>query len=91
LDAKLVGGAMARLHKEAGDANEWLVYHFLSNPCGDLNGLRPFECLISRKTLTPTSWAARAELKTYLQLPASASLERFVRRLLREELDEAAG
>lgn len=85
LDPK-VGTAMAALWREAGQVDEWRLYHFLSEPHGGLNGLRPFECLLSNDNLPPSSRAAKEELLAYLSLPMGASLLDEVTQALKNEL-----
>lgn len=86
LDPKLNGAPTATLLAAAEDADEWLVYHFMSTPNGSLNGLRPFECLLSEPP--STTLKARAELVSHLGLPAKASLLDVVAKALAADIAE---
>lgn len=86
LDPKLAGAPTAKLLAMAPDADEWLVYHFMSTPHGSLNGLRPFECLLSDPP--PGTQRARTELMSYLGMPAKASLLDVVVQALAAEVSE---
>ncbi|WP_438392092.1 hypothetical protein [Caballeronia sp. DA-9] len=88
LDPRLAGAPTAALLAEAGSADEWHLYHFLSTPNGGLNGLRPFECLISRENLPLPRQALRDELAAYLGLSPGASLLETVKQAWVSELTE---
>ena len=88
LDPGLAGGPTTALLSEAGTADEWYLYHFLTTPNGSLNGLRPFECLISREHLPLPRQALRDELAAYLGLSPGASLLDAVKQALVSELME---
>jgi hypothetical protein len=89
LDPKLGGATTAALLAQAKDADEWSVYHFMSTPNGSLNGLRPFECLMSDENLPPSRLGARDELLSYLRLPARGSLLETVKQALEADLAES--
>lgn len=92
LDPALAGQAtVALLSDVQGGTDEWQLYHALTTPNGALNGLRPFECLMSRQHLPPSARAAREELVAHLQLPASGSLLEVVRRAVAVDLDDVGG
>lgn len=92
LDPALAGQAtVALLSDVQGGTDEWQLYHALTTPNGALNGLRPFECLMSRQHLPPSARAAREELVAHLQLPASGSLLEVVRRAVEVDLDDVGG
>lgn len=92
LDPAIAGQAtVALLSDVQGGTDEWQLYHALTTPNGALNGLRPFECLMSRQHLPPSARAAREELVAHLQLPASGSLLEAVRRAVAVELDDVGG
>lgn len=92
LDPALAGQAtVALLSDVQGGTDEWQLYHALTTPNGALNGLRPFECLMSRQHLPPSARAAREELVAHLQLPASGSLLEAVRRAVAVDLDDVGG
>ena len=88
LDSRLAGAPTAALLAQAEGADEWHLYHFLSTPNGSLNGLRPFECLLSSENLPPPRQAIRDELMAYLGFPPGASLLETVRQALSAELRE---
>jgi len=88
LDPRLAGAPTAALLADAGAADEWHLYHFLSTPNGSLNGLRPFECLLSSENLPLPRQAIRDELVADLGLPAGASLLEIVKQALSAELRE---
>jgi len=88
LDPGLAGGPTTALLSEAGAADEWYLYHFLTTPNGSLNGLRPFECLMSREHLPLPRQALRDELAAYLGLSPGASLLDAVKQALVDELTE---
>lgn len=88
LDPGLAGGPTATLLSEAGAADEWYIYHFLTTPNGSLNGLRPFECLMSREHLPLPRQALRDELAAYLGLSLGAPLLDAVKQALVAELME---
>lgn len=92
LDPALAGQAtVALLSDVQGGTDEWQLHHALTTPNGALNGLRPFECLMSRQHLPPSARAAREELVAHLQLPASGSLLEAVRRAVAGDLDDVGG
>jgi len=84
----MAGAPTAALLAEAEAADEWYLYHFLSTPNGSLNGLRPFECLMSREHLPLPRQALRDELAAYLGLSPGASLLDTVKQALVAELME---
>lgn len=88
LDPNISGGPTAALLAEAKAADEWHMYHFLSTPNGSLNGLRPFECLLSSANLPLSRLAIRDELIVYLGLSGGASLLETVRQAWSVELAE---
>ncbi|MFD1840121.1 hypothetical protein [Paracidovorax cattleyae] len=88
LDPGVAGAAAASLYASVPGMDEWQLYHFLSTPNGNLNGLRPFECLLSSATLTPSLRAARDELVSELELGAGASLLAVVEDELKAEARE---
>ena len=90
LDPKLGGATTEALLKRAGDADEWHLYHFMTTPQGSLNGLRPFECLMSEENLPHAQLRARAELIAYLGTSAFASLLDTVLQVLKADLEETA-
>ncbi len=89
LDPGIAGAVTADLHANAPDVDEWQVYHYLSTPSGNLNGLRPFECLMSSANLPMSRRIARDELVFELELAAGESLLDVVRDELKADLDEA--
>lgn len=89
LDPGVAGAATVALYGSAPGMDEWQLYHFLSTPHGSLNGLRPFECLLSNANLTPSLRSAREELLLALELPAGASLLEAVQDELEAEAQEA--
>lgn len=92
LDPAIAGQAtVALLSDVQGGTDEWQLYHALTMPNGALNGLRPFECLMSRLHLPPSARAAREELVAHLQLPANGSLLEAVRRAVAVDLDDVGG
>lgn len=92
LDPAIAGQAtVALLSDVQGGTDEWQLYHALTTPNGALNGLRPFECLMSRLHLPPSARAAREELVAHLQLPANGSLLEAVRRAVAVDLDDVGG
>jgi len=92
LDPAIAGQAtVALLSDVQGGTDEWQLYHALTTPNGALNGLRPFECLMSRQHLPPSARAAREELLAHLQLPANGSLLEAVRRAVAVDLDDVGG
>jgi hypothetical protein len=88
LDPGVAGAATAALYASAPGMDDWQLYHFLSTPNGSLNGLRPFECLLSSVNLTPSLRSAREELLSDLELPAGASLLEAVQGELKAEAQE---
>ena len=88
LDTGMAGAATVALYASAPGMDEWQLYHFLSTPNGSLNGLRPFECLLSSANLTPFLRSAREELLSELELPAGASLLEAVQGELKAEAQE---
>ncbi|CAM3423392.1 hypothetical protein [Paracidovorax anthurii] len=88
LDPGVAGAATASLYASVPGMDEWQLYHFLSTPNGNLNGLRPFECLLSSANLTPSLRAARDELVSELELGAGASLLAVVEDELKAEARE---
>lgn len=90
LDPALAGRVTLALLAELPDAAQWQVYHALTTPNGSLNGLRPFECLLTRRNLPPSQRAAREALAEHLQLPDSDALLNAVVQAVKLELDEAS-
>ena len=90
LDAKVAGQATARLLQDAQGTDEWWLYHFMTTPNGSLNGLCPFECLLSPENDPWVKKRARKELVANLELPVNASLVEPVRQALKSELEESA-
>jgi hypothetical protein len=88
LEPRLAGAPTAALLAQAEGTDEWHLYHFLSTPNGSLNGLRPFECLLSSENLPLPRQAIRDELMAYLKLPPGASLLETVKQALSTELRE---
>jgi hypothetical protein len=88
LDHRLAGVTTRTLQASAKSADEWQVYHFMSTPNGSLNGLRPFECLLSNESLPAQAHAAREDLKASLQLAKSASLLPAVEHALEIDLKQ---
>ena len=89
LDEKVSGAATQAL-QEVADADLWRLYHFMVTPCGSLDGLRPFECLLSREHLPPGQAAARAELASQQQqqLRGGAHLLDLVLSALRADMED---
>lgn len=67
LDPGVAGAATVALYAGAAGMDEWRLYHFLSTPHGSLNGLRPFECLMSSANLPLPQRSARDELLAELE------------------------
>jgi hypothetical protein len=89
LDPAIAGPATAALLAATrGGADEWQLYHFMTTPDGSLNGLKPFECLLSNEHLPSAGKAARGELVAYLQLGDGASLLQAVKQALLAEVAE---
>lgn len=74
LDPGAAGPATAALYACVPGMDEWQLYHFLSTPNGNLNGLRPFECLLSAANLPPARRTARGELLAEMELGSGAPL-----------------
>jgi hypothetical protein len=91
LDPAVAGKATVALLSDSIGADEWLLYHALSTPSGVLNGLRPFECLLSDENLPASRRVLREELVGHLQLAPKASLVDVVRQALKAELADVAG
>lgn len=90
LDAKVAGQATATLLQDAKGTDEWWLYHFMTTPNGSLNGMSPFECLLSPENVPWVKRPARKELVDDLDLPVNASLLEPVRQALKSELEESA-
>lgn len=88
LDPALAGPATFTLLKIAERADPWQLYHFLSTPNGSLNGLRPFECLLSEENLPAEQRLARHDLLADLELPTGASLLDVVCGALKADIEE---
>lgn len=89
LDPEVAGAATAALHASAPGVDEWQLYHFLSTPNGNLNGLRPFECLMSVDNLPPPRRAAREELLAEMEPGSGASLLDAVLNELKADSEES--
>lgn len=89
-DSEVMGRITVVLLEEVSrySADEWRLYQFFTTPHGALNGLQPFQCLLSPERLPPTVRRKREELTTYLGLSSLASLLDKVRQALREELEQ---
>lgn len=88
LDPEIAGKTTAALYAGAAGMDEWQLYHFLSTPRGQLNGLRPFECLMSRENLPHAQRSARHELLEHLAFKPNASLLDTVQKALLLEMKE---
>jgi hypothetical protein len=88
LDPKITGATTAALLARARSADEWRIYHFMSTPNGSLNGLRPFECLLSNENLPRAKLVAKDEFIAHLKLSAGSSLLEPVRQALERDLTE---
>ncbi|MES2993054.1 MAG: hypothetical protein V4844_16650 [Pseudomonadota bacterium] len=52
LDLGIAGATTSRLYQAAnGRMDDWELFHFMSTPLGSLNGMLPFELLLSSSTL----------------------------------------
>lgn len=89
LDPAIAGPMTATLISDSAAWDEWALYTFLSTPHGNLNGLKPFECLLSRANLTAAQAAARQVLSEALALAQGAPLLEAVRQALAQELAES--
>jgi hypothetical protein len=74
--------------REAGTADPWYVYHFLTTPQGFLHGLRPLELLVTEQRLTPSQRLKRSDLMAYLDLSSERDFIRVVRESLKADLNE---
>lgn len=90
LDPAITGRVTAVVLSALPDVDEWQVYHALSTPAGGLHGLRPFECLLTRRHLLSSQRAAREELVAHLQIPDGDALREVVMQVVRADL-EASG
>jgi hypothetical protein len=88
LDPEVTGAPTLALYESVPGMDEWKLYHFLSTPHGNLNGLRPFECLMSSANLPATPRSARDELLAALELATGASLLEVVLHELKAESKE---
>lgn len=86
LDPAITGRVTAAALSALPDVDEWQVYHALSTPAGALHGLRPFECLLTRRHLLPSQRAAREELVEHLQIPDGDALREVVMQMVRADL-----
>ena len=90
LDDEISGSVTQSVLREARTADSWHVYHFMTTPQGSLNGLRPFELLLSKKNISPMQRVARDELTTYLNLSGSQELLNVVLQALKADFSENA-
>lgn len=88
LDSRIAGRNTAEIISACPAWDEWQVYYFMSTPNGILNGLRPFECLMSKEHLPPGAQVAVAELQVYSGVVAGSDLFRAVMTALQIELAE---
>ncbi|WP_347555857.1 hypothetical protein [Robbsia sp. KACC 23696] len=91
LDAQIAGATTADWLATAETADDWAVYAFFAAPNGSLNGLRPFECLLSTEHLPLARRALREDLRRYLTLPDETSLLAVVKKALHADLSEGKG
>ena len=88
LDSRIVGRNTAEIMSACGAWDEWQIHYFMSTPSGILNGLRPFECLLSNEHLPPSGQALVAELRSHLGIVKNGDLLDVVMKALQLELAE---
>jgi hypothetical protein len=79
---------MREIRAASGEMDAWSLYHFMSTPNSWLNGLRPFELLLTQDSLDPEQLARRKDVAQHFGASNSDALLDIVLKALAQEVAE---